>query len=151
MGLQRIRHDLVTEQQQEESSCQWLFNCCDFSCRRRWALVLWLCRLNHSLLKWFYFFKFLLNLLQYCYCFLFCCFGPQACGILAPQPGVKPISPALEGEVSPTGPPRNSPEVLLICQNFHIFFTYFIVESFRLTGFYLYYILKMPINFHWFR
>ena len=31
MGLQRIRLDLMTGQQQEASSCQWLFNCCYFS------------------------------------------------------------------------------------------------------------------------
>ena len=26
-------------------------------------------------------------------------FGHEACGILAPQPGIKPIRPAMEGEV----------------------------------------------------
>ena len=30
------------------------------------------------------FFKSLLNLLQYCFCFMFCFFGCKACGILAP-------------------------------------------------------------------
>lgn len=34
--------------------------------------------------------------------------GHQACGILGPQPGVKPVSPALEGEVLTTGLPRKS-------------------------------------------
>ena len=54
----------------------------------------------------FFFFKSLLNLLQYCFCFMF--FGPEACGILAPQPGIKPVRLALEGEVSTTGQPGKS-------------------------------------------
>ena len=32
-------------------------------------------------------------------------FGQEACGILAPQPGIKPALPALEAEVLTTGPP----------------------------------------------
>ena len=34
-------------------------------------------------------------------------FGREACGILAPQPGIEPAPPALEGEVLTTGPPGN--------------------------------------------
>ena len=34
--------------------------------------------------------------------------GGEACGILAPQPGIKPSPPALEGEVLTTGPPGKS-------------------------------------------
>ena len=34
-------------------------------------------------LTWTIFFKSLLNLLQYYFCFIFWLFGPQACGILA--------------------------------------------------------------------
>ena len=30
-------------------------------------------------------------------------FGHKACGILTPQPGIEPISPALEGKVLTTG------------------------------------------------
>ena len=30
---------------------------------------------------------------------MFCFFGGEACGILAPRPGIKPASPALEGKV----------------------------------------------------
>ena len=41
-------------------------------------------------------FKSLLTLLQYRFCFMF--FGPQACGILAPQPGIKPAPPALKAK-----------------------------------------------------
>ena len=39
---------------------------------------------------------------------MFCSFGPEACGILAPQPGIKPAPPALEGEVLTTGLPGKS-------------------------------------------
>ena len=35
---------------------------------------------------------------------MFCFFGCEACGILAPQPGIEPTPPALEGEVLTTGP-----------------------------------------------
>ena len=51
------------------------------------------------------FLKPLLNLLQYCFCFTFCFFGHEACGILAPQPG---IERALE--VLTTGPRGKSLE-----------------------------------------
>ena len=43
---------------------------------------------NAELPSGFSFFSFfkVLNLLQYCFCFMFCFFGQKACGILAPQP-----------------------------------------------------------------
>ena len=34
---------------------------------------------------------------------------PVACGILVPQPGIKPMSPALQGRFLTTGPPGKSP------------------------------------------
>ena len=34
---------------------------------------------------------------------------PTACGILVPQPGTEPSSPALEGGFLTTGPPGKSP------------------------------------------
>ena len=55
------------------------------------------------------FLKFLLNLSQYCFCFMFWFFGHEACGILTPQPGIEPAPPALEGKVLTTGPPGKSP------------------------------------------
>ena len=58
------------------------------------------------------FLKSLLNLLQCCFCFMFWFFGLGACGILAPQPGIKPIPPALEGEVLTTGPPGESQKMV---------------------------------------
>ena len=39
-------------------------------------------------------------------------FGHEACGILAPGPGIEPTSPALEGEVLTTGLPGKSPQCL---------------------------------------
>ena len=33
---------------------------------------------------------------------------PTACGILVPRPGIEPMSPALEGGSSTTGPPGKS-------------------------------------------
>ena len=36
-------------------------------------------------------------------------FGPEACGTLAARPGIKPIPPALEGEVLTSGLPGKSP------------------------------------------
>ena len=53
--------------------------------------------------------KTLLTLLQYCFCSVFWFFGHKACRILAPQPGIKLTSSALEGKVSTTGPPGKSP------------------------------------------
>ena len=53
-------------------------------------------------------FKSLLNLLQYCFCFMFWLFGCKAYGISAPWPGIEPIPPALEGEVLTAGPPGKS-------------------------------------------
>ena len=38
-----------------------------------------------------------------------CIFGHEACGILAPRPGIEPAPPALEGEVLTTGPLGKSP------------------------------------------
>ena len=54
------------------------------------------------------FLKSLLNLLQYCFCVIFWLFGLEACGILAPWIAIKPIPPALEGEVLTTEPPGKS-------------------------------------------
>ena len=58
------------------------------------------------------FLKSLLNLLHYCFCFMFCFFGHKACRILAPKQGSNPYAPALEGEVLTIGPPGKSPSML---------------------------------------
>ena len=39
---------------------------------------------------------------------MFWFFGHEACGILAPRPGIESIPPALEGKVLTTGPPGKS-------------------------------------------
>ena len=54
------------------------------------------------------FLKSSLNLLQYCFCFMFWFFGHEACGMLAPQPGIKLAPPALEGEAVTTVLPGKS-------------------------------------------
>ena len=43
-------------------------------------------------------------------------FGPEACGILPPQAGIKPAPPALE-EVLTTGPPGKTLKSCSICAN----------------------------------
>ena len=55
-----------------------------------------------------FFFKSLLNLLYYCFCYVFCFFDHKAYGILVPQPRIKPAPLALEGEVLTTEPPERS-------------------------------------------
>ena len=39
--------------------------------------------------------------------------GHKACEILAPRPGIKPVLPALEGEVLTTGPSEKSQNISL--------------------------------------
>ena len=55
-----------------------------------------------------YLFKFLFNLLQYHFCFMFWFFGCKAYRILFLQPGIEPTSPALEDEILFTGLPGKS-------------------------------------------
>ena len=40
---------------------------------------------------------------------MFWIFGHQACGFLAPGPGIEPSTPELEGEVLTSGAPGESP------------------------------------------
>ena len=42
----------------------------------------------------------------------------EACGILAPRPGIEPAPPALEGEVLTTGPPGKSADSVLSISRF---------------------------------
>ena len=60
--------------------------------------------------SWFKdFSKSLLNLLVYCFCFMFFGFpGHEEYGILPPQPGTEPACPALEAEILTTGLPGQS-------------------------------------------
>ena len=68
-------------------------------------------------LMWTIFFKSLLDLLQCCFCFMFWCFGCEVRGILAPQPGIQPAPPALEGKVVTTGLPGKSLAVVIPVEN----------------------------------
>ena len=43
---------------------------------------------------------------------MFWLFGHVACGILVPQPGIKPTLPGWEGKVLIKGPPGNPPRVI---------------------------------------
>ena len=67
----------------------------------------------------FFFLHLLLNLLQYCFGFMF--FDCKAGGILAPRPGIKPTSPALEGKVLTTGPPGKPHQSQLCWRHFWCF------------------------------
>jgi len=62
--------------------------------------------------------KSLWNLLQYCFCFMFCFFGCEACGILVSPPGMEPTPPELKGKVLSTGPPGKSPAMIYFPHNF---------------------------------
>ena len=54
------------------------------------------------------FFKSLLNLLQYCFCFVFWFPGYEACGIVGPELGIEPALPALDGELLAPGLPEKT-------------------------------------------
>ena len=75
------------------------------------------------------FLKSLLNLLQYCFCFMFWFFGFEAYGILTPWPGIEPAPPTLEGKVLTTGLPGKSPRLL------HIMFWNIEKEHLHLSSF----------------
>ena len=49
-------------------------------------------------------FKVFIEFFTILFLFYVCCFGHEACGILASWSGIEPISSALEGEVLTTGP-----------------------------------------------
>ena len=51
-----------------------------------------------------------MNLLQYCFYFMFSFFGHKAYGILAHWPGSKPTTPALESEIPTTRMPGKTQE-----------------------------------------
>ena len=67
------------------------------------------------------FLKSLLNVLQYCFCLMFWAFAPEACRVLAPKPGIKPIPPALEDRILITWSPGKSLKQMLQNYWFYIF------------------------------
>ena len=56
----------------------------------------------------------LLNLLQYCFCFVFWFFDCEACGSIVPPPGFESAPPTLEGKVLTTGQQGKSITHILI-------------------------------------
>ena len=50
-------------------------------------------------------FKVFIEFIIILFLFVFQFFGHKTSGILAFQPGIKPVPPALEDEILPTGPP----------------------------------------------
>ena len=65
-------------------------------------------KVKHNIYHVLFFDRSLLNLLKYCFCFMFWFFGCEACGILAFWPGFQPVPPALEREVLTPGPTGKS-------------------------------------------
>ena len=63
-----------------------------------------------------------------CFCLMFCFFGHEACGILAPWPGIKPAAPELEGKVLTPGLPGKSLGDLF-CITYLVFKHIFIVSK----------------------
>ena len=60
---------------------------------------------------------------------MFCFFGPEACGILAPPQGIEPTPPALEGEILTTdlqGSPMDAIYILIILEG--LFGTIYVVD-----------------------
>ena len=78
------------------------------------------------------FLKTLLNFLQYCFCFVFQFFSPETCGILAPQPGIQLSAPALEGNVSTTGPHGEVPWFSLFILLYYFVNFYFCISLYLL-------------------
>ena len=62
------------------------------------------------------FLKSLLNLLQYCFCFIFWHFDQEAYVILAPWPGIEPAPSALEGKVLSVRLVREVPRETVLLQ-----------------------------------
>ena len=52
---------------------------------------------------------------------MFCFFGREACGILAPWPGIEPMPPALVGEVLTTRPAGKSRDLCIFNAEYKIF------------------------------
>ena len=65
---------------------------------------------------WTDFLKSLLNLLKYCL-FYVLVFSHEACGLLAPGPGIEPTPPTLQGEALTLGH-QGSPSGTLLIKRF---------------------------------
>ena len=74
-------------------------------------------------------------------------FGHDACGILAPWPGIKPTTPVLEGKVLTTGPPGKSRWAfiyiaLLSLSFFSLHFLFWLIYVFSVFLKYVKFVLK---------
>ena len=79
------------------------------------------------------FLKSLLNLLQYCLCFIFWLFGHKTYGFSGIQPGVETTPPAAEGKVLTTGPPGEwAPPTWSILKNMDLLSA--LIDSMQITG-----------------
>ena len=55
---------------------------------------------------------------------MFWFFGHEACGVLTPQPGMEPTSPATDGEALTTGPPGKSLILLLLIIHYLFYYLF---------------------------
>ena len=70
-------------------------------------------------------------MLQFCFCFMFWFFGREACGILAPRPGIKPAPPALEAWSLNRWTTREVPEPCILYTLLHVGIHPFIHSSLK--------------------
>ena len=70
------------------------------------------------------FLKSSLDLLQYCFCFMFWFFGHKPCGILVPWPGIKPTIPAMEMQSLNPWSAREVPRLVIALSFFSLPFSY---------------------------
>ena len=73
------------------------------------------------------YFKYFIKFVTISFLFMFRFFVCEACGILAPKPGIKPRSPAVENEFLTTGPPGKSHKagILFLRDHLNFFFLRF--------------------------
>ena len=88
------------------------------------------------------FLKSLLNLLQYCFCFMFWFFGHKACGILIPWPGIRPTNPAMEMQSLSPWTTREVPRVVIALSFFSLPFSYIHIYVLHLYAIFVYGILE---------
>ena len=93
-----------------------------------------------------HFLKSLWNFCPYCLCFMLCFFGQEVYRILAPLPGIKPILPALEGDVLTPGLPGKSLLLIFLgSSNSTVIDSSYLIFSGKLKG---YYHISVILNNH---
>ena len=76
------------------------------------------------------YFKVSVQFVTICFCFMFWLFGHEACGILAPQPGLEPTPLALKGKVSTSGWPSKSQCVCILNHSQKYFPSIYVFHSY---------------------